>query len=202
MTAQRIRLRGGFADVPPPVLCVPEDPAAVAHSRERLLDDAHAEADSIRQQARDQGRREGHQQARQQAMSLVEQLSALARGLTDERSHLLKDAQDEIVDLVIDATRQLFNAELEARPQAVLNLIRPALERIADPSRARLRLHPEDADLVRLYAVEAAIPMPELVADATLERGDCILDTAGGRTDARIATRLQKIREALGGAIP
>jgi flagellar biosynthesis/type III secretory pathway protein FliH len=68
-----------------------------------------------------------------------------------------------------------------------------------------LRVHPDD-----LAAVEAARPalaarlaaaaVLKIVADPTVDRAGCVVDTAAGRLDARLATQLAALERAVFGA--
>ena len=79
---------------------------------------------------------------------------------------------------------------------AALETCRPRGDRV------KLRLHPDDLDgvAVRRDALAARAPAAaalELVADETVGRLGCVIETAHGRVDARLATQLAALERAL-----
>jgi flagellar assembly protein FliH len=191
----RIRVSDEHAEVPAPVL--ERGPQSLHDDPDRILDAARAEAAIVRQEARDQGRREGQQQARQQVLATLEQLQSLTRSLAEERARMVRAAEADLVELVLDIARSVVQNELSARPELIVDMIRPALEHVADSSSVRLRLHPEDLALVREHAAQSAVSVPELVPDGSLERGDCMVDSNGRSVDGRVTTGLERLREHL-----
>jgi flagellar biosynthesis/type III secretory pathway protein FliH len=93
---------------------------------------------------------------------------------------------------------------LELHPSLLAEIAAGAL----GASRARggpvtLRLHPADLALVererpRLIARLAPSVELRLVADEVVGRAGCIVETAAGRLDARLATQLDALERALG----
>jgi flagellar biosynthesis/type III secretory pathway protein FliH len=65
----------------------------------------------------------------------------------------------------------------------------------------RVRIHPDDLAAVeeRRAALMARAPIValELVADETVGRAGCVIETAQGRVDARLATQLAALERAL-----
>jgi flagellar assembly protein FliH len=64
-----------------------------------------------------------------------------------------------------------------------------------------VRVAPEDAELLRSAAGKDALDglaaaRVEWVADPSLQRGDCVVDTDFGQVDGRLTTRLAELRRA------
>lgn len=197
----RVRVGAESAVVPAPVVPVRRreaaDPAAVAEDREALLQAAHEEAAAIHAEAFRQGHAQGTHQAEVDAIAMARHFAALGRSLEAERDRVLRSAEPQVVALALDVARVLVAQELALRPEAVVSMVAVALEELVQREPLRIRLHPEDLDLVAGHGVGSGRGMPELVPDAELERGDCVVETASGSIDARVGTRLGEMRRVM-----
>lgn len=88
----------------------------------------------------------------------------------------------------------LLGEELSARPEHVASVVERELSRVRGARRITLRAHP--ADLALLEPADALSARLELSgvltvsADASLDRGGCVLESDLGEIDARLETRL------------
>lgn len=115
-----------------------------------------------------------------------------------QRDHWLDQSQQEAVRLGVAIAERLLRRTLAVQPEAVLDLIRSALDWSIGKERLRVCLHPADAELV----TSAAQPLDanreiEFLSDASLTRGDCVVETPSGQTDARLEVILQRIADEL-----
>lgn len=128
--------------------------------------------------------------------SAVDQLQA-------QRDHWLGHCQQETVRLGIAIAERLLRRTLAAHPDAVLDLVRSALECSVGAEQIRVRLHPADADLVTSVP-EVLLTLSResgselnVLADDSLARGDCVVETPHGQIDARQVTLLDRITDEL-----
>jgi Flagellar assembly protein FliH len=88
----------------------------------------------------------------------------------------------------------LLSEELRLRPEHVASVVERELARVRRARNVTLRVHP--ADLALLEGADTLRTRLELLgtltlrADASLERGGCVLETDLGEVDARLETRL------------
>jgi flagellar biosynthesis/type III secretory pathway protein FliH len=88
----------------------------------------------------------------------------------------------------------LLGEELSARPEHVASVVERELSRVRGARHVTLHAHP--ADLALLEPVDDLCARLELSgvltfsADASLERGGCVLESDLGEIDARLETRL------------
>lgn len=125
--------------------------------------------------------------------SAVEQVHA-------QRDRWLEESQCEAVRLGIAIAERLLRRTLDAHPDAILDLIRTALDWTARAERLRVRLHPVDTKLVESASANLSRDADcdiEFVADETLARGDCVIDTPNGQTNARLDVVLQRLADEL-----
>lgn len=149
---------------------------------------------------------EGHQKGEADAIaregakveSAVTRLANAAVEVGAARKKLRREAEEDCVKLAVAVARRVLRRELAIDPEALLGIIKAALARLEGREVDRLRLHPDDAELVE-GAVKA---MPgrsslQIVADAALESGACILETSRGGLDASVETQLREIERGL-----
>jgi flagellar biosynthesis/type III secretory pathway protein FliH len=161
-------------------------PRAIVDAREeaeRILADAHDRANRLRDEQLAELRAEAREEAR------IE-LAEAHLGLERARQGVLRDAEASVVDLALAVAKRVIGQELSTHPDRVRALVREALDRVRRATHVRVRVHPEDA-------AELAVEGIEVVADASIERGGCIVQSDLGDVDARLDVRLDALRRAL-----
>jgi flagellar biosynthesis/type III secretory pathway protein FliH len=138
-------------------------------------------------------------EARRDALLRV---SGAVETLRAQAAHLGEQARADALEIGFVVARALLEAEVRQSPQAVFQLVRQAVRRAGESRCIAVRLSPEDAAAVGTDAGRVAIDAPatarvELVADPTLGRGDCVVETDFGKVDGRLETRLAELRRAL-----
>ena len=122
------------------------------------------------------------------------QASHLLAGALELQRDLWAQAQQHLVGVVQSALERLIGESLEERPDRILFVLRPLLERAAENSRLSLRLNPLDALHVRSQLEQAQV---EILDDPEIERGGCIAEGPSGSIDARLSVRLEALLSAL-----
>ena len=128
---------------------------------------------------------------RARLVASVTQLEAVAHGLIDQ-------ARVDLLELAVKIAGKVIGAELEAKPQLLVGLIRSALESAAPKGRVTLRLHPKDHGILMRRGPQVLGRLPagvqvQLAADEQVDRGGVIIESGAGRLDARIAERLSRV---------
>ena len=131
-----------------------------------------------------------------QWQSALSALNYAAQQLHAQRDRWLEQCQEETVRLGIAIAERLLRRTLDVHPEAVIDLVRSALECSVGTDQVRIRLHPADAELVTSLQTESSVTL-DFVEDDSLERGDCIIETSNGQIDARREMLTQRIAEEL-----
>jgi flagellar assembly protein FliH len=128
---------------------------------------------------------------------------AVARAEANRERALAKDAA---VVLARKMAEKIVGHAVAVDPKLMREIAARALD-AAKPGRESvlLRVHPDDlacleqtrAEWLAAMGVQADV---KLVADATVGRSGCIVETAVGRLDARLQTQLDALERALRGA--
>ncbi len=109
-----------------------------------------------------------------------------------------------LLKLAVRIAEKLMGEELRTAPDKIVSLVREALRSTRRAKTLVIQAHPEDAAL--LSARRAAIcgtgnteRQLEIVPNAALSRGDCVIESEIGSIDARLETQLKNIGNALTG---
>jgi len=152
-------------------------------------------------EGRETGHAEGHAKGLEAAHSEAEALQRLAASCAESIGRIEAETGDALVSLALRVAEQVLRSTLQTEPERILDLIRDVVHVDgAQQGVLKLRLHPEDLELVDQYLQQdASISQWRLQADASIERGGCIVETALGNIDATLETRWQRVASTLGG---
>lgn len=128
----------------------------------------------------------------------TERLVSAIQNLRLQSERFAEQARSDALELGFQVARRILEAELTTSPQPLFALIRSAVQRLGDSRRVVLHLSP--GDLARVEeaggkgTLGLAVAQIDLVADAALQPGDCLIDGDIGSVDGRITTRLDELR--------
>jgi len=149
-------------------------------------------------QAREAGFREGEAAAAEKLEAPLKQavarLATSLEELSGVRQRLRHEAEEDLVVLATAIARRILRRELTTDPEAILGLVKAALQRVDAREVLRVRVHGGDARMLENYLTELGIPEKVgVIADRNLERGAVIVETSRGSVDASAETQLQEI---------
>ena len=152
--------------------------------------------------AQQQGVQEGHTAARQEMGVQLEAMNVrMARAIEEMsgmRQRFRHEAEADVVALALAIARRILHRELTMAPDALLGLVKAALEKIEAREVHRVRIRPEDAPMVKQFLEKMGLPQKvEVISDPGLERGSAILDSSRGALDASVETQLAEIERGL-----
>lgn len=178
------------------------------------------QAESFRQEGYAQGFADGSVQGRGQAMleaqeqvnaflnnqgqETAQQLAALVESTHAQLNAAEQVAARGMLELACELARQVLRHEISINPNALLPVIREALTPlIADSKSTVLKLHPLDMDMLQdvLRAEYPNLPLT-LLADASISRGGCLIQSAGTQIDGTLEKRWARAVGQLGLNLP
>jgi flagellar biosynthesis/type III secretory pathway protein FliH len=175
--------------------------AAAEARAEGILRGAEVEASRIRAAASDEvaaARVEAAAAGRAEGLARAAAALALA---ADVREAKLAELDAAVVEVALDIARRVVGRELAASPDTVVELARRALRAAAGGGDITLRIAPGDAgrlhgadDALRAIVQRGALTIAE---DPSLASGEVVVESAGGRVDARVDAQLEQFRRAL-----
>ena len=169
----------------------PFDPKAEA---DRMLAEAHKEAERLRAQAITEGRERG--------LAAVSELLVAARA---SAARARRNVETDLRTLAVRIAERILEREITVNPDTVADITAAALRQAGAPRDVLLRLHPDDLKALergrpRLLERAARAEAVEFRADPAIGRGGCIVETELGTVDARLPVQLEAIERALRGA--
>ncbi|RUO42147.1 flagellar assembly protein FliH [Pseudidiomarina aestuarii] len=148
-----------------------------------------------------EGQEQAQHELQQQLETNVAPLQALVQTFEEALREVDTAVAEHLVHLALQAGRQLAGEALEAKPEAVLEVVRELLqqdETLYSP--AIIYLHPDDLDLVKTHmTTDLERARWQVQADPRLSRGGCRVVSKAGELDASMETRWQLIQQQLRG---
>ena len=198
VTAPKISETVELEDEPTPILTVDE----IESMQKQAYEEAFAQGKMHGfQQGFDEGSKKGYEDnlhlLQAQAATLVSLMEALC-----EPFKCLDDAvEKELVKLAIGIATQMIRREIKSDPGQIVAAVRETINVLPLASqKISLKLHPEDAELVRSALALEMSPNWSLVEDPLITRGGCKVDTEVSHVDATVEHRLAAvIANLLGG---
>lgn len=143
----------------------------------------------------ERGRREGHESGREEVAAQAQRLEALMRALAEPFAELDREVEEGLVALTFAIVRQVVRTEIKTSPEQIATLVNETVSLLPGASRdVQLCLHPDDAQLLHdLQPGSDGENMWQIIGDAALQRGGCVVKTSVSRIDATVETRLDNI---------
>ena len=213
---------------PAPAAVAPELPPVAQEDEAVLAQQREAEMQAAVQAAREQARAEGYAeglaagqseglaQGRQDAdAEWSQKFSSYQTGqgqdIAQQLSQVLQSAQTavqgmqarmapDLLQLACDIARQVVRQELRTNPQALMPVVSEALDMLSAESKpATVRLNPQDWMQLESH-LKAVHPQPKIewLSDASVQPGNCLVESAGAQVDGSLERRWQRAVAALG----
>lgn len=166
---------------------------------QHLVEAANSKADSIiakAQQAYETEKQRGYQDGLEQAK--IENAQAMVATLARNEYYL--QVEHKMTNVVLDAVRKIIDTFDDV--DTTISVVREALQLVSNQKQVILHVHPEQVVDVREKVAGVLSDFPEVgyvdvVADARLKNGGCILETEVGIIDASIDGQIQALKQAM-----
>jgi flagellar assembly protein FliH len=149
-------------------------------------------------------------EAQKLAAQFTDRTSSAIEVLRATADRLAAEARTDALEIGFLVARRILEMELTASAEPLVNLVRTAVRRLGESRKIAIHLSPSDAQAVSA-AIEArgsqavapaSISKVEIIPDASLGRGDCLVEGDLVTVDGRINARIEELRRVLdaGGA--
>lgn len=147
------------------------------------------------------GQTEGFAVGQKAAVTQAQRLQALIEHMARPLAHLDEETERAIADLASAIALRILREELSLDPERVVAMVRDTLGGLPPLARSvRVSVHPEDVALLREQVKPShEVKEFEIVADATLKRGDCRVFTESSQVDGRLETRVRVTAQSVDG---
>lgn len=187
---------------------IPEEPAPqwpTAAELEAIHQEAYqAGYDAGYAEGLARGAETGHQQAFDQAQQQFDQQVQDFAQLQDAFQANLSELEVEIapalLKLAVNAVEKLLHDQLAIKPDAVLAVIKQALQVIpSEVARATVRAHPADIAALRIFLpTQTPDTLWQFVEDSSITQGGCLVDMPSASLDLTLQTRWKALLATLG----
>lgn len=152
----------------------------------------------INQQAYREGYEAGYTRGAAQAAAEAQRLAALLDAAQQQMAGLEHRIAEDLVRLALTLARALVRESLKVHPEVIEAIVRETVRDVPPFGQTmRLKLHPDDAALIDAHLAKELGAEWCVVADASITRGGCRVETANCEIDATIESRWTKLAHAL-----
>lgn len=161
--------------------------------------------EELDQQLRDafnSGLQEGKNLAERGLANVFRSLRDAAEGIRDLRDKVMRESEDELLDLVMTVSRKVILREVRTDRSILESMIRSAVAGLSERDRITVRLNPDDYAMVinghgEYLRQELESGQMGFKADAAVLPGECQIDADMGTLDASIDAQLEEIHRCL-----
>ena len=149
-----------------------------------------------------EGYQTGLDEREAEATEAVRRMEVLHGNLVAERTQILIEAEETVIDLAAALARRIVGFQAEASPKVLVQVVRSALSHLSDSSNLEIRVHPDDLQIARRFAAHW---MQKVDQDAVLKvrpsdhvaRGGCMIEGREENVDARLEEQAQVLHDGL-----
>lgn len=200
-TTERFAWGGDASDGPPPAVMPfhPRTTVALGSPPASAASDPAAVEREAFTKGYAQGERAGNEATAARGDVMLRRLAQTLEELQSLRADLIRRTEREVVELSLAIARKVLQREVSLDPELLLAMARVALDRLADVATASIRLHPEDFNLTVAARGSTTVSSHgvQIVADATVRRGGCVVQSEFGAVDVGISDQIDQLTHAL-----
>ncbi|MBR2216283.1 MAG: flagellar assembly protein FliH [Selenomonadaceae bacterium] len=183
--------------------------------RDKLMADTQKEVAALREETKREAHEEGYRVGHEEGESAVrKEMADFIKATNEQAERILQTAKDATRDYLVEADHTVAELAMHIAekilpqhfidvPQVVLPLVRDALKRVQDQKEIVIHVPPDSYEFVLMARDEFRAMLPggnaslTVHSDDSLHPGDCLIETESGSVDARLATQLELIRNAI-----
>ena len=162
---------------------------------QRLAEETRKSFAAGRERGRQEGIETGREVQKAEAERRKRQLGELVEKFAQERDRYLQAVEQEVVKLALAVAARILRREAQMDPLLLTGAVRVALGQLARSSEVRLRVPAAEVDLwTETIALVPHLTMkPEVLAEAGMRLGDCVVESKVGTVDLGIRSQLGEI---------
>ena len=144
------------------------------------------------------GERAGLEAGTKRAEAMLRRLAQTLDELKALRGTLIRQTEQQMVQLALAIARKILRREATIDQDLIVAMARVALERVGESGIATIRLNPEDhASTVQRHGDHWAGSRVKVVADPSVSRGGCMVESEFGFVDASVDAQFEQVAQAL-----
>lgn len=137
------------------------------------------------------GTEENLSEIRRDFAESIERIASLQKEISER-------VEKDLVELSLEIAKKIVGREVKVDREIALTLVRVSLQKLDERTDARIHLNPEDFEYVAEHRRRLEFRGTlELVEDASISVGGCLVETGTGDIDARIEAQFEEIAHGL-----
>lgn len=176
---------------------------------EKLIKDAHIQKLEIEKQAFEKGYAEGFEKGKKEAFQqntkrweeCLEQFNLLRKQLLEQNNIYLDYLEKQALNIALYTAEKILSQKIEVDSKFYLNLIKKALEKVAEDKSLYIRIAERDYEKLKemkeLSNLQRGMSKINFIKDPLLSSGECIIYSDYFEIDAGIHTQVENIRSKL-----
>ena len=174
--------------------------------KNQVLQIAAKEKETILEDFEKKGYQEGFEKGFDLGKGEREKISELLKKMLQEvslkRDEMVNHFEGHLIDIALLITRRVVKSLTDSQKGIVVKNLVHALKQLKGAIKVKVHLNHEDLAVVNQFKrniLSAFKPLQkvEIVEDPTVGRGGCVVESGYSVIDAKIATQLSKIEEAI-----
>lgn len=169
-----------------------------AKSEQERLEEVEREA---YQKGFEAGRSSGREMAEQKLEAVLARFAESIAALARTRRDLVRETEADLIRLAVVIAEKVVREHLEAHPEAVLPMVREALEKVKEAAPVTLYLSADDYERVKEFLERQSEHFRgrevHLKVNPEFRRGDCRVECPLGTVDGRLSEQFRRIERAL-----
>ena len=146
----------------------------------------------------EQGERAGLEAGGHRAEAMLRRMADTLEELGALRQQMIQQTEAQIVRLALTIAKRILRREVTLDQDLTVAMARVALDRLGEHSGATIRLHPDDYALTIGQGQEPFdSDQVSVVADDSISRGGCRIESAFGFVDASVEAQFEEIEKAV-----
>ena len=171
-----------------------------------IIAQAHQEEAEIKDNAYhsgfQSGQEDGFQSGQEEVSHFVDRLHKIVESVMIRREEILRETEQQIVDLVILMTRKIVKIISENQRGVVLSNVLAALKKVKTRGNVLIRVNLDDYKTTTEHKTEFIKRVENVqgitvIEDSSVDKGGCIVETDFGAIDARIASQLGELENKI-----
>lgn len=145
-----------------------------------------------------QGECSGAEASATRTDALLRRLTHTLEDLARLRAEVIRKTERQVVQLAIAVATRIVRREIALDRELLVAMARVALDRLGDSASARIRLHPDDCAAVeRLGSAWPEGGPVQIVPDAHIHRGGCVVESDFGLIDVSVDAQVEELTRSL-----
>lgn len=154
------------------------------------------------QKGYEDGKNAGYSEGQNELNRLIERVHKIVESVMNRREEILRDTEQQIVDLVILMTRKIVKVISDNQKGVVLSNVLAALKKVKTRCNVTIKVNIEDLKLTSEHINDfikrvEAVQSITVVEDSSVDKGGCVVETDFGAIDARIASQLGELENKI-----